>query len=232
MPSLEASYPELVTSLEREYGQLTQRSEGHEGFPAVVMAALGRPCGVDRDRCERTLRPLEQAGLLEADALARAEPIEIHDTLNQGGVTIPLKTAVVLCRLAAWFARTFPGAGQWAETSSPPTSRLRAELLAINGIGPGTADAILLALGRPCFPIDRGVYRILVRHGWCDLTADYDEASQCLSRQGGGDPAEIDRLARRLSRVGSRFCGVKVPKCARCPLRELLPESGPIDPQG
>jgi endonuclease III len=104
-------------------------------------------------------------------------------------------------------------------------------LLAINGVGPGTADAVLLALGHPCFPVDPGIYRVLVRHGWCDITAEYDEASECLGRHAGADPNQIERLARGLSRVARKFCGVRAPRCQSCPLRPLLPESGPIDPQ-
>ena len=53
---------------------------------------------------------------------------------------------------------------------------LRAELLGTSGIGPETADAILLyAAGRPTFVVDTYTHRILARHGWIGYDADYQE---------------------------------------------------------
>lgn len=48
-----------------------------------------------------------------------------------------------------------------------PLDRLRAELLGVHGIGPETADSILLyALGKPVFVVDAYTHRIFQRHGW------------------------------------------------------------------
>ena len=55
--------------------------------------------------------------------------------------------------------------------------------------------------GRPTYPVDRGTYRILVRHGWIDQTAEYEEASELLSRQAAGNSQEIARLSI-LARAG------------------------------
>ena len=53
---------------------------------------------------------------------------------------------------------------------------LREQLLAIHGIGPETADAILLyAGGLPTFVVDTYTHRILARHGWIGYDADYHE---------------------------------------------------------
>ena len=55
-------------------------------------------------------------------------------------------------------------------------STLREQLLAIHGIGPETADAILLyAGGLPTFVVDTYTHRVLARHGWIDYDADYHE---------------------------------------------------------
>ena len=51
---------------------------------------------------------------------------------------------------------------------------MRERLLAINGIGPETADAILLyAGGLPTFVVDTYTHRILARHGWIGYDASY-----------------------------------------------------------
>ena len=54
------------------------------------------------------------------------------------------------------------------------TRRLREELLAITGIGPETADSILLyALNRPVFVVDTYTARVMVRHGLVEPEVDY-----------------------------------------------------------
>ncbi|HEY4840974.1 MAG TPA: base excision DNA repair protein [Terriglobales bacterium] len=57
-----------------------------------------------------------------------------------------------------------------------PTSELRDELLALNGVGPETADSILLYAGNhPVFVVDAYTRRILERHGIVESGADYEE---------------------------------------------------------
>ncbi|MCX6909418.1 MAG: endonuclease III domain-containing protein [Verrucomicrobia bacterium] len=57
-----------------------------------------------------------------------------------------------------------------------PTAALREKLLAVNGIGPETADSILLyAGGHESFVVDAYTRRILARHGWAPRSADYHD---------------------------------------------------------
>ena len=49
-------------------------------------------------------------------------------------------------------------------------------MLAINGIGPETADSILLYAGNlPSFVVDTHTHRVLKRHGWIEFSADYHQ---------------------------------------------------------
>jgi endonuclease-3 related protein len=174
---------------------------------------------------------LSQSGLGEPEALAAADPAEITDTLREAGITLAVPAASLMKRLARWYAGAFPGGDETLAESNRPTSRLRHELAAIRGVGPATADLILLALGRPVYPVDRGTYRILVRHGWTDCSADYHEVSELLGQLAGDDCRQITRLSRWLTRLGRQFCGPKSPKCPQCPLLALLPEGGPREPE-
>ena len=91
------------------------------------------------------------------------------------------------------------------------------------------ADAILLAaLGRPAYPVDRGTYRILVRHGWLDPSATYDDARELMVHQAGGEPDMLIRLSVGMDALSSRYCRAAAPRCDACPLRSLLPEGGPM----
>ncbi|NIP84101.1 MAG: endonuclease III domain-containing protein, partial [Planctomycetales bacterium] len=54
-------------------------------------------------------------------------------------------------------------------------SNLRQRLLAVHGIGPETADSILLyAGGMPVFVVDTYTHRVLARHGWIGFDYNYD----------------------------------------------------------
>lgn len=104
----------------------------------------------------------------------------------------------------------------------------RARLLAIKGIGPETADSMLLyAGGRLSFVIDAYTRRIFSRHQWCEPDADY-EALQTLCEEsvGAGEGDLLDYWQdyhAQLVNVGKTFCRPRDPGCEECPLRCLLP---------
>jgi endonuclease III len=229
MPSLDESYSTMIAALADQYGQPQFPVEGLPAFEAVLAVGLTR--AGDLARADATLEALYRAGLLLPETLAGSEPVEILDTLREAGVTLPAKSASLLRRLARWFSTALGNEAEALDGLAPPTSRLREQLTALSGIGSATADAILLALGRPTYPVDRGTYRILVRHGWIDPSAEYDEVSELLNKQADENPRELARLAHWLVQVGRQFCGLKSPKCQRCPLRGLLPVDGPLEPE-
>ncbi len=230
MASLAEPYPTLLAALADHYGQPRSAPQGRSAFEAVLAAALSR--SPDRARADAAIDALDRAGLLEPMTLAGMEPSEILDSLRDAGVSLPARSATLLSRLARWYLKAFGNGDPALDRASRQTSRLRAELAAINGVGQATADAILLAMGQPTFPLDRGTYRILVRHGWIDSSTEYDQASDLLSRQACENSEEIARLATWLGKVGRQFCVPRSPKCERCPLRCVLPEQGPLEPEG
>ncbi len=179
MPSLSADYPSVVQALAAHYGQ--RKPAATALAPLARVLAAGITGGAEQAGAGKYLEALDRAGLLEADALAAVEPTELLDTLRDQRVTLPPRLAVMLKRLAGWFAGRFPDEDDAGDEAAWPTPRLRQELTAIRGIGQAKADAILLfGLGRPAYPVDRGTYRVLVRHGWIEPWADHDEVSQLL----------------------------------------------------
>jgi endonuclease-3 related protein len=110
-------------------------------------------------------------------------------------------------------------------------STLREQLLTIHGIGPETADAILLyAGGLPTFVVDTYTHRILARHGWIGYDADYHQIKEYFE---GDLPHRADlynEYHALLVRVGKDYCRRTNPKCDACPLVELLPASGIAEP--
>jgi endonuclease III related protein len=220
--SLVASYPALVEALADRYGRPEPVAIGEGWFPAILAAFLGRSLG--DAKVEATLAALREAGLIDAEALAEADPSEVAAALRPAGGALATRALRPLQRLARW------AAGRDA-LDAVPTEALREDLLGLNGIGPASADAVLLhGLGRPVYPVDRSTYRILVRHGWLDPSAEYDEARSAVERTDPDDPAALARLAAWLERVGADYCRPSRPRCESCPLRPFLPDEGPIEP--
>jgi endonuclease-3 related protein len=229
MPSLGADYPSVVQALAAHYGQ---RKPAETALaPLARVLAAGITGGGEQAGAEKYLEALDRAGLLQAEALAAIEPTELIDTLRDQGVTLPARAAVLLKRLAGWFAGRFPDDVDAGDEAAWPTPRLRQELTAIRGIGQAKADAILLfGLGRPAYPLDRGTYRVLVRHGWIDPWADYDEVSQLLIHATGERTGELVRLSDWMTSVAKDFCKQGSPRCQSCPLKPFLLEQGPLQP--
>jgi len=73
--------------------------------------------------------------------------------------------------------------GSLAKLFARPTAQLREELLNLHGIGPETADSILLYAGNhPVFVVDAYTRRILLRHGILPEKTDYEEIRELFER--------------------------------------------------
>jgi endonuclease-3 related protein len=109
--------------------------------------------------------------------------------------------------------------GNIRETLSVETPRLREQLLSVNGIGPETADSILLyALGRPVFVVDAYTKRILSRHGMAGINDDYATVQNLFMRNLDPDARLFNEYHALLVRLGKDFCLKNKPKCETCPL--------------
>ncbi len=109
-----------------------------------------------------------------------------------------------------------------------PTDVLRAKLLAVNGIGPETADSILLyAAQRPVFVVDAYTRRFLERHGWADGSESYDEIAALFTSALPRDVRLFNEYHALIVELGKEYCRAR-PHCGECPLRCFLPKAGPI----
>jgi endonuclease-3 related protein len=101
---------------------------------------------------------------------------------------------------------------------------LRQKLLTVKGVGPETADSILLYAGhKPIFVIDTYTYRILVRHGLVGEETDYNEMQELFMGELPDDPQLFNEYHALLVRLGKEFCKKRNPLCQTCPLRIVEP---------
>jgi endonuclease-3 related protein len=98
---------------------------------------------------------------------------------------------------------------------------LRKELLSIWGIGPETADSIVLyAAGKPEFVVDAYTRRIFSRLGYVDGGIDYDGLKEFSEKNLPRDVSVYNEFHALLVRLGKDFCRKTTPLCPQCPLEK------------
>jgi endonuclease-3 related protein len=174
---------------------------------------------------ERAISNLRAAGAMEPRALYALPPEELAELIRPAGY-YQLK-ARRLRNLLRFVVEEYDGALERMFRTG--VGALREQLLAINGIGPETADAILLyAGGLPTFVVDTYTHRVLARHGWIGYEADYHEIKDHFESALPADATLYNEYHALLVRVGKDFCRRTAPKCGACPLAPMLPECGII----
>jgi endonuclease-3 related protein len=114
--------------------------------------------------------------------------------------------------------------GSLAKMFRAPTSILRERLLSVHGIGPETADSILLYAGHhPVFVVDTYTRRILERHGLAHPKLRYEDVRQLFERSLSPDAALYNEFHALIVHTGKHFCRPREPRCGECPLKSLLP---------
>ncbi len=171
---------------------------------------------------ERAIAGMKGESILDCSTLAAMEESRLAAYLRPCGY---FNIKVRRLKALAVFMRDKYG-GDPERMRRHPTSNLRAELLDVHGVGPETADSILLyALGRPVFVIDAYTRRFLGRHGWVSPKAGYDDVAALFTRGKPADEAMFNEYHALIVRLGKEHCRGR-PICEGCPLNELLPVGG------
>src|SRR5215468_2961126 len=106
------------------------------------------------------------------------------------------------------------------------TSTLRSQLLAVHGIGPETADSILLYGGNhPVFVIDTYARRILERHNLASPRQPFEELRSLFESSLPSNPQLFNEYHALIVETGKRFCRKSEALCSECPLKPFLPPS-------
>jgi endonuclease-3 related protein len=174
---------------------------------------------------ERAIVNLREAGAMAPEPLWRLPEAELAELIRPAGY-FRIKARRLRNLLAYLFERH---GGSLDAMFAVDTDTLRSELLSIHGIGPETADSILLyAAGRPTFVVDTYTARVLKRHAWIEPEADYHAIKEHFEGGLAADAARYNEFHALLVRVGHLHCR-KTPQCETCPLKDLLPESGIVE---
>ncbi len=191
---------------------------GDSPFEVAVGAILTQ--NTNWTNVEKAIANLKAARVLSARALYRAPEAELALLIRPSGY-FNIKAG----RLKAFLAFMLTSySGSMKKMGKGDTASLRQELLKVHGIGPETADSILLyALDKPVFVIDAYTKRVMSRHGISAHGASYDEYQQMFHGSLGNDIRLFNEYHALLVMVGKDYCKPK-PRCANCPLKAVKRE--------
>ena len=116
-----------------------------------------------------------------------------------------ISTEEILRSFLAWLGERH--GGSLAPLSRGRVAAHRAELLGVRGIGPETADSILLyALNRPIFVVDTYTARVMVRHGLIGPDLDYQQLQDLFLSNLEPDVALFNEFHALLVMTGKDYC--------------------------
>jgi endonuclease-3 related protein len=166
---------------------------------------------------ERAITNLRQADVLTVEGIDGLAETELAELIRPSGYF-----TVKARRLKNYIGRITGGyGGDFFASLAGSLAEKRAELLGISGIGPETADSILLyAGGHATFVVDAYTRRIMSRHGLAPEGTGYDELRSLFMDNLPADPALFNEYHALLVAVGKDYCRPKEPRCEGCPLRD------------
>jgi endonuclease III related protein len=217
--------PTLKDVFDRLYSHYGPRHwwPADSAFEVLVGAVLVQNTAWDNVR--KAIDRLRGEDLLEPHALY-AVPLERLEELIRSAGYFRVK-ARRLHNLLEFLVERYDGSLEAMFRTALP--ELRESLLTVSGVGPETADSILLyAGGLPTFVVDAYTHRMLARHGWIGFDAGYYQIQEHFEAGLPQDAALFNEYHALVVEVGKRHCR-KHPRCEGCPLAELLPTGGPLE---
>jgi endonuclease-3 related protein len=210
--TIPAAYRKLYTAYGRQHWW-----PGDSRFEIMVGAVLTQ--NTAWTNVERAIGNLRRARALTPEAIARAAPKRLAAWLKPSGYfNVKAQRLKAMCR---WLLAR-GGVRGLARLS---THDLRAALIAVHGIGPETADDIVLyAFGRPVFVIDAYTRRIFARLGIIRGDEGYETLRHLFERTLGADASVFNEYHALIVRHGKDVCRAR-PRCAGCCLAGVCPSA-------
>ncbi len=199
-----------------------------EGFECLVRTILSQ------NTSDAASQPAHDAlvdryGPNLAESLADADHAELAETIRSAGLYNQKAEKIV--GAAEWVREKFGSAGAFDEfVVSGDPGEVRETLLSIDGVGPKTADCVLLFAGGRAgvFPVDTHVHRIARRMGLAPPDADHERVREAMEEAVPGGKCGFGHTA--MIQFGRDYCTARKPACLddpeACPLADLCEQVG------
>jgi len=164
---------------------------------------------------EKAISNLKNEGLLSVDKLSMVTAEELAALVRSSGYYN--QKAIKIKNFITFLSTEY--AGSLERMFAEEKSVLRERLLSVKGIGPETADSILLyAGGMPVFVVDAYTWRVLSRHGIVPVETTYAEMQEVFTDSLDEDAGLFNEYHALIVRLGKEHCRKSQPICEGCPL--------------
>lgn len=198
----------MYRSLERRFGDL-KWWPAKTSFEVVLGAILTQ--NTSWTNVEKAIKDLRAKGFLTARNLINADIEALESAVRCTGYY--RQKAVRLKAVSRFFE------GGVKEHTRKDLRQIREELLLIKGVGPETADSIILyALKMPVFVVDAYTRRIFSRHGIISPSEKYDQVRHLVEDALGRDVKILNQFHAMLVETAKLYCKKKAGLCDRCPM--------------
>lgn len=183
-------------------------------FETLIVTVISQNTS-DRNTA-RAFENLSKKFPITPEALSKAPTSEIEEALKVAGLY--RNKARTIKRLAEIIMEKFGGSLNFIHEL--PFEEARKTLLKLPGIGPKTADVLLLFRAKkPTIPIDTHIKRVSKRLGFASQDAEYEEIRKSLEAL--YNPKDYFSVHILLILLGRKYCRARNPKCMECPVNRL-----------
>lgn len=188
---------------------------GETSFEVMVGAILTQ--NTSWKNVEKAIQHLKEKRVLNSEGIYRLQRAQLASLIKSSGYY-----RIKADRLKAFVNFLFENYdGNVKRMRKEKLRTLRKKLLGVKGIGPETADSILLyGLGKPIFVVDAYTKRILSRHGMISEQAPYEEIQRLFMNHLPHNKKLFNEYHALLVHLGKTLCK-KIPRCDICPLRDI-----------
>ena len=188
---------------------------GETPFEIVIGAILTQ--NTNWSNVEKAIKNLKTAGKLSPEGIYELSVTELAKLIRPSGF-FNVKAKRVKTFINWLFSRY---EGNLSKMFARDLQSLRSELLSVKGIGPETADSILLYAGNmPTFVVDAYTHRIFSRHELIPEESTYDDMKSFFEENLPKDVQLFNEYHALLVNIGKMFCKPKK-VCEPCPLKDI-----------
>lgn len=206
----------ILRILRREFPLPDWTNAPKEPFSTLIRTVLSQ--ATNDKNSDRAFKNLSEKFEITPKALAEADVKDIENAIKIGGLYRNKSRAIK--EVSQVILKQFQGKLDFVY--SLPLEKAREILMAMPGVGPKTADVVLLfSADKPTLPVDTHVNRVSKRLGLAPSNADYEGVRQVL--QALYSPKDYLPIHLLLISLGRKICKAGKPLCKICPVNTLCP---------
>jgi endonuclease-3 len=208
---------EIIGLLAAQYDEPPQRSR-RDPLDELVLGVLSQNTSdVNSGRAFARLK----SAFPDWQSVLASDRQQVEEAIRPGGLA-PTKAVRIQALLAEVVERR--GRFDLSFLADLPLEEAKSWLWSLPGVGPKTAAVVLLfSLGRPAFPVDTHVHRVLRRLGLVPAKASATRAQELVEPRLA--PAEVYPFHMYLITHGRRTCLARRPRCRECHLGQRCPSA-------